>query len=807
MAENPRRRVSTATASSVGGSTARRRRASATRRASTTSSGSAGADGGDWIRLHPLEGDGLVMYLLPHVLKMQADLNAKQVTQEALAEPSPHSPSPTASPPSGSPVRDHAHAPKVPHPPESEHGDDPSGQGRPRSFRGASLGVILQSRASKAIGVTADGGAPSSAAPTVVGGASTAVGSATSRSSHYQPTTATPAAAVMAPARPLPPMPDTVIYDRNFPQGWFRFDLREGEVQQRPGRMLDARKIFDGFKSVAPGSGGICAQFVSVVFDELAEQRQLNVMYLCADELEALVFGRDEYANLTKSGLLQKFVAPRAEHNDTMEVTWSPRGTYHERLTNRAPMSRRRTGPEVRAKAATFDGPPHLSEVTPTTDSLRDRVTEQLASLASRLLRREHKVVTRMVAHFKQDRQGRMWLLHVTSIRVDNISAIATLPRAKVPVEMSNAFNFTELLREASHSDDPYVMDQLARKCDYDPFAINEASVSGAARDDIGDGGALGSGTAAMASFRQSKRARRKKLAATNSAANTWSSLVSTGRHDSAPKLSIAQVARHRAKSPSSLTAAFGVTSSFTTFASGQYGAMASSDPVAALGELPEAPTLKLLDTFVTDVLYRAYGHRMAVDVGANAAPAVASPTQRGTGTSATEPAAPTKDDRAIGAFHVVLPWACREVLGPAREKCLCEDFLELKRVAELEGRSGDGAAVEYRGAPVTATLPVATAMRQGFLRESASTIAGGRYARRIQTPLAVVASRARRLVAQVRSELEFPVPRAAEGDGPEEAVVQPLPVAATPPNFSPGSTALSSASLSVTPVNAPLAP
>ena len=78
---------------------------------------------------------------------------------------------------------------------------------------------------------------------------------------------------------------------------------------------------------------------------------------------------------------------------------------------------------DYQTKAATYDGPPHLSSESLANDTIGDELVRMVAEVAHHVLRVEHKVVSRFVALFKQDNTGKPWFLYATSIRVASDSA------------------------------------------------------------------------------------------------------------------------------------------------------------------------------------------------------------------------------------------------------------------------------------------------------------------------------------------------------------------------------------------------
>ena len=229
----------------------------------------------------------------------------------------------------------------------------------------------------------------------------------------------------------VPPMPDTIVYDNNFPQAWYVFDRKGCEMVKMPGKRLDAQEIYNGFCSVERSSGGICAQFTAVVRDVATGVVSAETTYLFPIELHNWVFQKDGSGR--REGVLQKFIPPRGESNDTLQVTWSPHLCTMTRRANVHRINSQHVPP--RDRACTFDGPPHLSIETKGNATVRETINALLKGVSSHLLEGEHRIVSRFVGLFKHDADGNLWMLHMSSIRIQNVNLLDL--NARSPVEIN----------------------------------------------------------------------------------------------------------------------------------------------------------------------------------------------------------------------------------------------------------------------------------------------------------------------------------------------------------------------------------
>jgi hypothetical protein len=256
-------------------------------------------------------------------------------------------------------------------------------------------------------------------------------------------------------------LPDTVIFDHNFPRAWYAYDMKNKEIIKRPGSMLDAQTMYDKFAETVGGCD-IVAQFFHTTVNAAEEwkavltpkQRKTNqyadqgltyVEFLTAESLHRFLFDQKRKPD----GVLQKFVLPKGEgssrHNFQLQVIWTPYITTVYRRTNRCRLTDHVMS--LSERAATFDGAPYLSEETLVADETKHQVTTLCESIADHIYATEKKRLSRLILHVKSDDQNRMWVLWSSCVRVAPDAMNPT--RLRVPMCLNMR---TELLNDGGSS-------------------------------------------------------------------------------------------------------------------------------------------------------------------------------------------------------------------------------------------------------------------------------------------------------------------------------------------------------------------
>ncbi|KEG09429.1 hypothetical protein DQ04_05241060, partial [Trypanosoma grayi] len=246
-------------------------------------------------------------------------------------------------------------------------------------------------------------------------------------------------------------LPDTVVYEHDFPRAWYTYDSEAKEINKHPGKMLDAQSIYQYFSQTTPGCD-VVAQFLTTCAPEDSaaatdEDLLTYVVYFTADALREFLFGQKRKPD----GILQKFVLPKGEtttrRNAQLQVLWSPLVTVVYKRTNKHRLDELHVPAHLRA--ATFDGDCHLSELSLVADESKGRLDRLCREVVDHVYFTDRKLITRMVMNFKVDDNNRAWLLWCSSLRV---SGDSLNPRnVQVPVVLSMRM---ELLNDGSSTKD-----------------------------------------------------------------------------------------------------------------------------------------------------------------------------------------------------------------------------------------------------------------------------------------------------------------------------------------------------------------
>jgi hypothetical protein len=260
-------------------------------------------------------------------------------------------------------------------------------------------------------------------------------------------------------------IPDTVVFEHNFPRAWYTFDTKTQEIVKRAGKLLDSQSIHKFFceeergcdlvaqfyhKSVSvpvvghhqgrgssasprggpggksrggPGSTSSAASgghhhhgSSSAAADDRAEELTTSVEYFTKETLFEFLHNR----KTKPDGVLQKFLIPKGEtsarHNFQLQAVWSPLVTLVYKRTNKHRLSDKTT--PVHQRGATFDGLAHHSAESLVADGTKARIDELCKTIVQHFFLTEHKQITRLVLYFKIDDLERIWVLWASSLRI-----------------------------------------------------------------------------------------------------------------------------------------------------------------------------------------------------------------------------------------------------------------------------------------------------------------------------------------------------------------------------------------------------
>ncbi|KPI90359.1 hypothetical protein ABL78_0586 [Leptomonas seymouri] len=248
-------------------------------------------------------------------------------------------------------------------------------------------------------------------------------------------------------------IPDTVVFEHNFPRGWYTTDMKANEVVRKQGKELDSNTIEQGFTQDLNDSCPIAATYLCTTeMDPDKEDSGVNTL--------VEVFNKDTLgaflARKTKlDGILQKFVFPKGYQNSVIKAVWSPRVCMVQRRTNKYRIfDRKRAECDPFSTTVTYDGPTFLSEEGGVSGNVAVEVKALCGNIVQHFYYTEHKCITRMVLYFKSDKRDRLWLLWCGSLRVSERDTPSEMP-------VNLITNFAE-----PNGDSAFDEDKLLRRAD-----------------------------------------------------------------------------------------------------------------------------------------------------------------------------------------------------------------------------------------------------------------------------------------------------------------------------------------------------
>lgn len=249
-------------------------------------------------------------------------------------------------------------------------------------------------------------------------------------------------------------IPDTIVFDHNFPRGWYTSDLKAKEISKKQGKELDATSIASGFcKPINPNVLIVASYMCSYETENDQGETEMctQVEFFNEDSLKEFVARKEK-----REGILQRFMPPKGHRNSVIQAVWSPRVCIVQRRTNVSSIS-----DKVQAEkdpyniAVTYEGPSHFSEEGSCAAHTTIDIKNICSNIVSHFYATEHKYITRMVLYFKVDEKDQVWLLWCGSLRVSDRDAPSQMPLNLAPhftsptLEVFNPQNDDKMLLDA----------------------------------------------------------------------------------------------------------------------------------------------------------------------------------------------------------------------------------------------------------------------------------------------------------------------------------------------------------------------
>lgn len=243
-------------------------------------------------------------------------------------------------------------------------------------------------------------------------------------------------------------IPDTIVFDHNFPRGWYTSDLKAKEISKRQGKELDAASIANGFSKPSNPNVNIVASYMCTheVEDPTTGESEMFTQVEFFNEYTLHEFVSRK---VKKEGILQKFLVPKGHRNSVIQAVWSPRVCIVQRRTNIGSiLDKLQCERDPYPVAVTYEGPSHFSEEGTCAGHTTEEIKTICGNIVSHFYSTEHKIITRMVLYFKVDDKDQVWLLWCGSLRVSDRDAPSMMPLNLAPKFDSPALEATSPQKE-----------------------------------------------------------------------------------------------------------------------------------------------------------------------------------------------------------------------------------------------------------------------------------------------------------------------------------------------------------------------
>eukprot|EP00762_Andalucia_godoyi_P005622 ANDGO_00569.mRNA.1 hypothetical protein DQ04_09241000 len=216
-------------------------------------------------------------------------------------------------------------------------------------------------------------------------------------------------------------VPYTVLYEHHFPISVYARENANSEAVSLSGKDIDQRAIFTAMTADADDRCPIVAVFLSSSSEDEASKPSLHVEYFSASSLKDFMFNRKTKGS--GSGLLQRFILPRGDHNTMIQLVWTPhmnlveqRKNHHVIFVPKDEMTRTRNRHIPMAeRAATFDGPTYLSEPVICADSVKAQAASLMSFIVDHVERVCGVTIKRVVTQWKLSSKNKLHFLWCSS--------------------------------------------------------------------------------------------------------------------------------------------------------------------------------------------------------------------------------------------------------------------------------------------------------------------------------------------------------------------------------------------------------
>ena len=248
------------------------------------------------------------------------------------------------------------------------------------------------------------------------------------------------------------------MYKYRQPAYWYFMSV-DGSIKMKQQKNITNAKILEAFSKRKPGEdlSGIVAYYISPVESDRGVTGKTTIEFFDIPGLHTFLYKR----NKTDTGIVQRFIESKGEHNQVIRAVWTPNLCLMERrLNNRAPpplpatLAPRRPRASIGQlpdaswvadrvtdrkigmyeRAVTYEGATHYSDSLALNGTVLPAAIQTVcASMVDHFCEADLRI-SRMVLHLKMDANDKLWVTWCSSMRIQDV------PERVNPVNLGPSF-------------------------------------------------------------------------------------------------------------------------------------------------------------------------------------------------------------------------------------------------------------------------------------------------------------------------------------------------------------------------------
>jgi hypothetical protein len=223
-------------------------------------------------------------------------------------------------------------------------------------------------------------------------------------------------------------IPDTVVYKYRQPAYWYFMSV-DGSIKMKTQKNITNAKIFEAFSKQRPDAvSDIVAYYISPVESDRGVTGKTTIEFFDVAGLHKFLFHRAK----TDTGIVQRYVESKGEHNCVIRAVWTPNLCLMERRLNNNRVTDRKIG--MYERAVTYEGATHYSDSLPINGTVLPAAIQTVcASMVDHFCEADLRI-SRMVLHMKMDANDKLWVTWCSSMRLQDV------PERVNPVNLGPSF-------------------------------------------------------------------------------------------------------------------------------------------------------------------------------------------------------------------------------------------------------------------------------------------------------------------------------------------------------------------------------